>query len=565
MRSFKRSKYPKAMLIYISAILVLTVVLLSLGIGSIARERTRLASLSNIELLGQALSRELTGRAWESAKACLTDPVVRLAVTECGKDGVSPDTMTARHWEAHLREKHPIARHFFVIRNGRLVYPEAHSSDVGPDQPSIESLIAESMAGPRFARFPVNNIAADTLRIADDFHQVFYTGLTSEGATIVYGFSADAGWVRDTLLPESAKATLQDLVLPDLRMEGRNSQWRTDELEIPLQKLFPFLQLTISPTQVAAKIQQSKRNIWYLVFANFLFLAVIATGTILVGRVARELHLREMKSEFFSAFSHDLKTPLTIVQLYSETLLRNENLSKRSRSTYYRIIHRESGNLGQMLERVLTMNRCERGRAHYRLSEGDLLKDIGKRIRAYLQHLRLRGFHVVVSLPQHLPPVRFDGEAASQAVLNLMDNARKYSGDAKYIRVAMYESEKEVVIEVQDRGPGIPEEEQSQLFDGFYRGKDAASRKGFGMGLYLVRQVMLAHRGRVELESEVGSGSVFRLVFPVVSHRRQALAGAVAFLQRLPRSLPAMLAGAVWVHWPKRLQPKSFLAADKTR
>ncbi len=533
MRPFKRSKYPKAMLIYISAILVLTVVLLSLGIGSIARERTRLESLSNIELLGQALSTELTGRAWESARACLTDPVVRLAVTECGKDGVSPGAMTPRHWEDHLREKHPIARHFFVTRNGRLVYPEAHSSDGGPDPPRIESLIAESIAGPRFARFPVNNIAADTLRIADDFHQVFYTGLTSDGASIVYGFSADAGWVRDTLLPESTKATLQDLVLPNLRMEGRASQWRTDELEIPLQKLFPFLQLTISPTHVATKIQQSKRDILYLAFANLLFLAVIAAGTILVGRVARELHLRETKTEFFSAFSHDLKTPLTIIQLYSETLLRNENLSKRSRATYYRIIHRESDNLGQMLERVLTMNRCERGRAHYRLTEGDLLKDVGRRIRSYLQHLRLRGFHVVVSLPQHLPPVRFDMEAASQAVLNLMDNARKYSGEAKYIRVAVYEGEKEVVIEVQDRGLGIPKEEHSQLFDGFYRGKDAASRKGFGMGLYLVKQVMLAHRGRVEVESEVGKGSTFRLAFPLAIHRTRSLAAAWAPFLRL--------------------------------
>ena len=526
MRPFKRSKYPKAMLIYISAILVLTVVLLSMGIGSIARERKRLESLSNIELLGQTLSAELTSRAWESAKACLTDPVVRFAVSGYSKEGVSSDQVTPRHWMGYIRAKHAIARHFFIIRNGRLVYPVAPSTNLALDQPSIESLIAESIAGPRFARFPGSNIVADTLRIADDFHQVFYTGLNTGGENLVYGFSADASWVRDTLLPQSTKAALQDdLVLPDLRMGGSDSQWRSDELEIPLQKLFPFLQLTISPAQVASKIQQSKRNILYLTFANILFLAVIAVGTILVGRVARELHLKEMKSEFFSAFSHDLKTPLTIIQLYSETLLRNENLSKRSRATYYRIINRESDNLGQMLERVLTMNRYERGRAHYRLVEGDLLKDIGKRIRGYLQHLRLRGFHIVVSLPQQLPPIRFDVEAASQAILNLMDNARKYSGDAKYIRVAMFERDKEVVVEVQDRGPGIPKEEHSQLFDGFYRGKDAASRKGFGMGLYLVKQVMRAHRGRVELESQVGKGSTFRLVFPVAIRRGPSFSG----------------------------------------
>lgn len=517
MRPFKRSRYPKAMLIYISAILVLTVVLLSMGISSIARERKRLESLSNIELLGQSVWAELTSRAWESAEACLTDPVVRLAVRSYAKEGVSSDEVTPRNWAEYVRDKHPIARHFFVTRNGRLVYPSPVQG--AAEQTSIESLIAESIAGPRFARFPGSNIVADTLRIADDFHQVFYTGLNAGSANVVYGFSADAGWVRDTLLPQSTRATLQDdLVLPDLRVGSADSQWRSDELQIPLQKLFPFLQLTISPADVAAKVQQSRRNTIYLAFANILFLAVIAVGTILVGRVARELHLKEMKSEFFSAFSHDLKTPLTIIQLYSETLLRNENLSKRSRATYYRIINRESDNLGQMLERVLTMNRYERGRAHYRLTDGDLVKDLAKKIRGYLQHLRLRGFHVVLSLPQQLPPVRFDPEATGQAVLNLMDNARKYSGAAKYIRVAVFERDKEVVIEVQDRGPGIPKEEHSQLFDGFYRGKDAASRKGFGMGLYLVKQVMRAHRGYVELDSQVGKGSAFRLVFPVATH-----------------------------------------------
>ncbi len=545
MRPFKRSRYPKAMLIYISAILVLTVVLLSLGIGSIARERKRLESLSNIELLGQALSTELTGRAWESARACLNDPVVRLAVSTYGKEGVSSDQVTPRHWIEYVREKHPIAHHFFITRNGRLVYPESAANVATSGQPGIEALIAESMAGPRFARFPGTNIVADTLRIADDFHQVFYTGLNTGSGNLIYGFSADAGWVKDTLLPQSTKATLQDLVLPNLRIGSADSQWRSNELAIPLQKLFPFLQLTISPAHVAAKIHQSKRDILLLTFANIMFLAVIAVGTILVGRVARELHLKEMKSEFFSAFSHDLKTPLTIIQLYSETLLRNENLSKRSRGTYYRIINRESDNLGQMLERVLTMNRYERGRAHYRLTEGDLLKDIGKRIRNYLQHLRLRGFHVVVSLPQQLPPVRFDVDAASQAILNLMDNARKYSGDAKYIRVAMFEREKEVVVEVQDRGPGIPKEEHSQLFDGFYRGKDAASRKGFGMGLYLVKQVMHAHRGRVELESQVGKGSTFSLVFPVAGRRAHSLSRASASLWKAVRVRGANVLGAI--------------------
>jgi len=310
-------------------------------------------------------------------------------------------------------------------------------------------------------------------------------------------------------------------------------------------------QITISPAELSASINESRRNILYLILANIVFVAVIALGTILVTQVARELHSKEMKSEFFSAFSHDLKTPLTIIQLYSETLMRSKNLPARTRATYYRIIHRESQSLGQMIERVLTMSRFEQGAGSCRLIEGDFLKEIGRRVRNYAQHLRLRGFQVVVSLPPELPPVRFDVEAAGQAAMNLMDNARKYSGDAKYIRATLYQRGNEIVFEVQDRGPGISKEEQAKLFVGFYRGDNSTARKGFGMGLYLVRQIMRAHRGRVELESEIGKGSTFRLVFPVASESKSwVFRHPLAAMQRVWNSSRA---GIPFLHPMKRL------------
>jgi two-component system phosphate regulon sensor histidine kinase PhoR len=116
-----------------------------------------------------------------------------------------------------------------------------------------------------------------------------------------------------------------------------------------------------------------------------------------------------------------------------------------------------------------------------------------------------------------MPPARFDAAAVSQALVNLLDNAVKYSGDRREIAVRLFARGATVVVEVEDHGIGIPESDQSRIFERFYRVQNGHGKGGYGLGLHLVSHVMAAHGGKAELESEPGRGSRFRLVFPVAA------------------------------------------------
>jgi two-component system, OmpR family, phosphate regulon sensor histidine kinase PhoR len=121
---------------------------------------------------------------------------------------------------------------------------------------------------------------------------------------------------------------------------------------------------------------------------------------------------------------------------------------------------------------------------------------------------------VETNLAPALPAVVFDPDAVAQAVVNLLDNAAKYSGDSKFVGIRLQSEDSAAVFEVEDHGIGIPAEEREKIFQQFYRSRMPSGKGGYGLGLFLVKHIMDAHGGRVDVESEVGRGSRFRLVFP---------------------------------------------------
>jgi signal transduction histidine kinase len=245
-----------------------------------------------------------------------------------------------------------------------------------------------------------------------------------------------------------------------------------------------------------------------------LVVCLLLMGVVLLIRdVSREARVNQLRADFVGAVSHELKTPITLIRLYGETLLEDEDFSPRQRREFYQIITRESERLTQLIDKVLSFSRIEQGERQYRLEHGDLVPVVARTVEVYEQYLKRRGFSVEKQLARELPAVRFDADAVSQALVNLLDNAAKYSGETKSIAVRSRASEGAVVLEVEDCGAGIPREEQEKVFERFYRAKDAAAKGGYGLGLYLVRHIMDAHGGKVELESESGRGSRFRLVF----------------------------------------------------
>jgi signal transduction histidine kinase len=187
------------------------------------------------------------------------------------------------------------------------------------------------------------------------------------------------------------------------------------------------------------------------------------------------------------------------------------------RREYYGVIARESERLSRLIENVLDFARIEDGRRTYAIVPTAVEPVIRDTLEAFSHPLTSGGFEVEVCIPPDLPDVPMDGEAVSQALSNLLDNAIKYSAARKVLAIEARAIDGELAISVADAGVGIPRGEQTRIFDKFYRvgRSETQGRRGSGMGLALVRHIAEAHRGRITVQSTPGEGSRFTLWLPL--------------------------------------------------
>jgi signal transduction histidine kinase len=343
-------------------------------------------------------------------------------------------------------------------------------------------------------------------------HQVHYSRVAPE---VLVGLDANLAWVQAQLLPRAvADAGLSGghIVRVDQRGSGGAGPLHAG---IPFQTFFPFWELSLTAAPARPATSSPGRDVVIFAGSTVLVLSVLALGVLLLLRdVSRETQLNRLRSDFVSGVSHELKTPLTLIRLYTETLLDEEQFRPEERRGFYQIILRESERLTHLIEKALDFGRIERREKQYHLEEGNLAPFIAQTIQVYGEYLKRRGFSVETKLATAVPLVAFDPDAVAQAVVNLLDNAAKYSGDSKFVGVRLLAENSAVVFEVADRGIGIPAEEREKIFRQFYRSGTRSGKGGYGLGLYLVKHIMDAHGGRVEVQTEVGRGSRFRLVFP---------------------------------------------------
>ena len=231
---------------------------------------------------------------------------------------------------------------------------------------------------------------------------------------------------------------------------------------------------------------------------------------------ARRLEeLNRMKSDFVSYVSHELRTPLTSIKMFTEMLRSRRLRLGRTAREYVGVIEGESERLGRMVTTILDSARIEQGVKEYRLAPGDLREHVRCALDAMAFQLKQHGFAVRVVEPRRFLTVMADRDAVVQAIVNLVANAIKYSGAKKQLTVRLARKEGSATCSVQDRGRGIPADVIPHLFERFYRAPEVRRDiQGVGLGLPLVSHIMGAHRGTVEVESVVGKGSVFTLVFP---------------------------------------------------
>jgi two-component system, OmpR family, phosphate regulon sensor histidine kinase PhoR len=243
---------------------------------------------------------------------------------------------------------------------------------------------------------------------------------------------------------------------------------------------------------------------------------VLLLGVWFVYRtVRREMELAQMKSDFVSNVSHELKTPLALIRMFGETLQMNRTPSEAKKAEYYDTIVQESERLTRLVNNILNFSRMEAGKKEYRftdLSLSDLVEGV---VKMYHSHLTQEGFAVTTDLTPSLPYVSADAESVSEALLNIIDNAIKYSASEKWIKISTGQTDSAIFVEVEDHGIGIGIVHQKRIFEKFYRASNSLvhNTKGSGLGLTLVRHIMDAHGGTVTVKSTPGAGSTFRLSF----------------------------------------------------
>jgi len=289
------------------------------------------------------------------------------------------------------------------------------------------------------------------------------------------------------------------------------------EVERNLEGAFPELTMAIKlqGTTLAALEQRFVRMDFIILAAISLFLAA---GIVLTHRnIAREMALAKLKSDFVSNVSHELRTPLSLIRLYAETLELGRLKSPEKYQEYYGIIRKESERLTSLINNILDFSRIEAGRKEYEFRETDMRELVHNTLDSYRYQIEQNGFAFEETIGDDIPALKVDREAMARSLLNLVNNALKYSQDRKFIGVNLFRDNGSVKLEVVDHGIGIPETEQQKIFEKFYRVGDPLvhNTKGSGLGLSLVRHIVQAHGGDVMVDSAPGRGSKFTITLPV--------------------------------------------------
>ena len=268
----------------------------------------------------------------------------------------------------------------------------------------------------------------------------------------------------------------------------------------------------------------ARSSFWQSLAVTLLVLVFLIAGIVLTIRATdREVRLAQAKSAFVSNVSHELKTPLSLISLFAEILELGRVKNDDKKREYYRIIGDESRRLNKLIDNILDFSKIEAGRKAYNFHYADIGEVVENVISDYHYQIINSGFLLKTNIENNLPPVLIDRDAIAQAVLNLLDNAIKYSAEVKEISIEVKKQGSDLVIEIADRGMGISRPEQAKIFEKFYRVSDGLVHdvKGSGLGLSLVKHIVEAHKGKISVESEIGKGSRFTVCIPLTKTANQ--------------------------------------------
>lgn len=302
---------------------------------------------------------------------------------------------------------------------------------------------------------------------------------------------------------------------------GFQANWKRPFVATEIGEALPHWEVAaylVDPAKLTRSAHALKLTLGLLI--GLLLLAIASGSWLIVADLNRQLLLARQKTDFVSNVSHELKTPLTSIRMFSELLSEGRITDPAKQRSYLAIIAAETARLTRLINNVLDFARTERGQKKYRFQKCDLVELARELADTYRPHLEAEGFRFECVLPEEPLFVNADRDALAQVVLNLLSNAEKYSGDTKEILLRVQPCSTplpHVELAVFDRGLGVPAGSEEKIFEKFYRAHDSLSSgiQGSGLGLTLARQIARAHGGEVAYNRREGQGSCFRLRLPL--------------------------------------------------
>lgn len=279
-----------------------------------------------------------------------------------------------------------------------------------------------------------------------------------------------------------------------------------------LNPYFPgqMIQIILKDVNIINEIV--KRRSWIYGFSALVLLLAMFLGVALILRdIAREKHLERLKADFISNVTHELKTPLTSIYMFAESLLLGRVKSGADRKEYLSVILREIERLKRMINNILEFSKIEKGNSQFRLVNSNLASIIVATIHDMNYWFEKEQFNVVIELDENIE-AEVEPEKIKQALGNLLSNAIKYSTHTKKIIIRLFKKEKHIYIEVEDHGIGIEEDQLSKIFEEYYRVDQVESISGTGLGLTVVNEIIEAHNGSILVSSKKGEGSKFSII-----------------------------------------------------
>lgn len=399
--------------------------------------------------------------------------------------------------------------------------PESQAySRLASSETEFRQLVGEANEG-ALARFLQNKLHV-LMWYRSPRNRQYVFGAQLDRARLVQGLQEVVNGMEVALRQELCVALVDDTGKPvALTRPGFKADWKRPFAATEIGEILPHWEVAVYLLN-PARFDQSAASLRLTLglFITVLLLAIGVGSWLILADVRRQLRLVRQKTDFVSNVSHELKTPLTSIRMFSELLAEGRIDDPARQAGYLKIITVEAARLTRLINNVLDFSRMDRAEKNYHFQPCDLRRLAADTVESYRPHLEAEGFAVECHWPNAPVPVEGDVDALAQVVVNMLSNAEKYCGEKKEITIELEEVSSPVAhaeLRVLDRGLGLPRGCEEKIFEQFYRAHDSLDSgiQGSGLGLTLARQIARAHRGDVTGSNRPAGGSCFILRLPL--------------------------------------------------